>query len=156
MKRNGDDRSGAESGKALRGKLAGGVIGGGREARERPGQIFPGIDLLEFAGAEDGVEDGGAPTGIGVADEEKVLFPEGTGPDAIFHCIGIDVHVAVTGLGIAGELRPAGQSASKLADLRRRRPSVDLGGTRPPGAFFEGPSEIRRPEVAIHLSVVSF
>ena len=43
-------------------------------------------------------------------DEEEVLFADGTRPDAIFHSIGIDEHVAMSGCGIAGELRPAGQS----------------------------------------------
>ena len=74
MKPNGDDRSSAEGGEALRGKLVGGEIGGGGEAGERPGEVAPGIDALELAGAEDGIEDGGAPAGVGVADKEEILF----------------------------------------------------------------------------------
>ena len=56
MKANADDQSSAESSETLRGELAGGVVRGGGEARERPGEVAPFIDALKFAGAEDGVE----------------------------------------------------------------------------------------------------
>src|ERR1017187_10090584 len=91
----------------LRSKLAGGMIGRGGESWKRPGEIAPFVDLVELAGAQDRVDDGGAPDGIWMADEEEVFPGDGARPDAIFHGVGVDVHVAVAGLGITGELRPA-------------------------------------------------
>ena len=85
MRLNGDDQSNAESCETLRGELAGGVVRGGDEARERPREVAPCVDALEFAGAENGVENSGAPTGLGVAHEKEILFPHGTRTNAIFY-----------------------------------------------------------------------
>src|SRR5450759_3512853 len=100
-------RAGEESAwelrEALRRKLVGGVIGGGGEARKRPGQVAPFVDTVQLAGAEDGVEDGGAPAGVGVADKEEILFSDRAWAYRIFHFIGINVDVAVAGLSVAGQ-----------------------------------------------------
>lgn len=79
MRPTGADPSSAESGETLRGELAGGVVNGGGEARQRPSEVAPGIDALKLAGAEDGIEHGGAPAGIGMADEKEILFPTALG-----------------------------------------------------------------------------
>src|ERR1017187_555547 len=75
----------------LRSKLAGGMIGRGGESWKRPGEIAPFVDLVELAGAQDRVDDGGAPAGIWMADEEEVFPGDGARPDAIFHGVGVDV-----------------------------------------------------------------
>ena len=61
--------SARELGEALGRELAGGVIAGGGQVRERPGQVAPFVDPVQLAGAEDRIEDGGAPAGVGMADK---------------------------------------------------------------------------------------
>ncbi len=106
MPPNRSDRSGAESGKALRNKLAGGVVGGGGEPRQSLGEVALLLDALKLAGAEDRIEHRRAPAGVGVTDEE-VLFAIGTRANAVFHSIGIDEHVAMSRSCEASQFRPA-------------------------------------------------
>ena len=61
--------SARELGEALGRELVGGVIGGGGQARKRPGQVTPFVETVQLAGAEDRIEDGGAPAGVGMADK---------------------------------------------------------------------------------------
>jgi hypothetical protein len=70
----GDGDSAWELSEVLRGKLAGGMIGRSSESWQRPGEIAPFVDLVELAGAQNRVDDGGAPAGIGMADEEEVFL----------------------------------------------------------------------------------
>jgi len=61
--------SARELGEALGRELVGGVIGGGGQTWERPGQVVPFVEPMQLAGAENRVEDGRAPTGVGMADK---------------------------------------------------------------------------------------
>jgi hypothetical protein len=72
MARSSREESGLDTREFMRGKECLSLIGGGSEAWERPVEISPGIDSEKFAGAEDGVEDGGPVAGIGMADEKPI------------------------------------------------------------------------------------
>ena len=56
------------------GKLAGGLGGGTGEFGEGPREVRPGIDVEKGAGAENRVDDGGAPAGIWMADEKEIFL----------------------------------------------------------------------------------
>ena len=58
---------------ALRGEVPRGLVGGGCEVWQRPVEIRPGVDFLELAGADDGIEDGGVLAGVGVTYEEPIF-----------------------------------------------------------------------------------
>jgi hypothetical protein len=74
--RRAGEESARELGEAQRSKLVGGVIGGGGETWERPSQVALFVDAVQLADAEDRVEDGRAPAGVGVADKEEILFSD--------------------------------------------------------------------------------
>lgn len=70
------DRSALSAREFIRGELRLGVVGGGGEAGESPIERGPGIDAEELAGAEDGVDDGGAIAGIRMADKQPIFATE--------------------------------------------------------------------------------
>src|ERR1017187_470362 len=96
--------SARELGEALGRELVGGVIGGGCQARQRPGQVAPFIEAVQLAGAEDRVEDGGAPTGAGVTNKEVIFLADGTDANGVFDGVGIDVQMPAAGFGKTRQL----------------------------------------------------
>ena len=99
--------SARELGEALGCELAGGVIGGGGQVRERPGQVAPFVDAVQLAGAEDRIEDGGAPAGVGMADKKVIFLADCTDANGVLDGVGIDVQMPATGFGKTRQLRPA-------------------------------------------------
>src|SRR5947208_1054273 len=59
---------------------------------------------MAFAAHDDGVDDGTAPTGIRVADEQPVLLADRAGPDGILSQIIIDLQPAI--LEVASQWHP--------------------------------------------------
>ena len=65
-------------------------------------QVSQRIDATALAGADDRVDDRGAIAGIGMADEEEVLFPYRRWPDGIFHQVVVEPGAAVLAVGDQG------------------------------------------------------
>src|ERR1017187_1809144 len=107
--RRAGEESARELGEALRRELVGGMVGGGSETRECPGQVAPFVETVQLAGAEDRVEDGGAPTGVGMTDKKIIFFADGADANGVLDGIGIDVQMPAAGFGETRQLRPAFQ-----------------------------------------------
>jgi len=60
----------------LRGEVGGGAVGGRGEGRQGPVEVGPGVDLVQLAGGDYRIDDGGVVAGVGVADEEPVAEAE--------------------------------------------------------------------------------
>jgi len=70
-------------------------VGGVRQAGEDVTQVREGIETATAAAFDDGVEDGAAFAGFGLADEQPVLFAEGGWPDGVLHEVLIDLKVSI-------------------------------------------------------------
>jgi len=70
-------------------------IGGGGQAREDVTQVGEGIDAAAAAAFDDGIEDGAAFPGLGLADEQPILFAEGGGANGILHQVLVDLDAPI-------------------------------------------------------------
>jgi len=59
------------------------LIGEAGEAGEQIAEVFPGIDAAAATTDDEGVEGGAAPTGVGMPQEQPVLFAQAGGPERI-------------------------------------------------------------------------
>ena len=74
------------------GDLAGGHL---RQAREHVAQVGLWVDAAAAAALDEGVEDGSAMAGLGLADEQPVLLPHGRGTDGVLDPVVVDGDAAV-------------------------------------------------------------
>ena len=63
------------------------------------------------AGDDDRVEDGGALAGVGMADEQPVLLPEGGGADVVLDHVGVEPSLAVA--QVRGQAFPLGEQMTR-------------------------------------------
>jgi hypothetical protein len=63
------------------------------------------------AALDDGIQDGATFPGFGVADEEPVLFAQGSGPDGILHEVLVDLDMAI--VKVDAEQFPVAQGVIK-------------------------------------------
>jgi hypothetical protein len=79
--------------------------------RGKPGehvaQVGAGIDAAAAATLDNGVKDGAALAGIGIAQEQPVLFPKSGGPNAVFHEVAVYLDSAI--FEIDTKQRPVGK-----------------------------------------------
>jgi hypothetical protein len=71
-------------GPGLRGDVLDLPVGQVREAGEHVAEVGVGIDPPAAAAFDDRIEDGSALAGLGLADEEPILFADGRGADGVF------------------------------------------------------------------------
>src|SRR5436190_18768839 len=69
--------------------------GGMGQAAQDVGEVVVGIDASASAAAQQGVEDGAAPTCAGMSDEEPAFAADGGGPDRVFDQVVVDLKTAV-------------------------------------------------------------
>ena len=67
----------------------------GGQAGEDVGEVVVGIDAAAAATDQKRVEDGAAPAGIGMSDEEPALAADGGGTDGVFDEVVVDFETAV-------------------------------------------------------------
>jgi hypothetical protein len=94
-------------------------IGGVRQLGEDVAQVSGGIKPAPTAAFDDGVENGATLAGVGLADEQPVLFSEGGGADGIFHQVLVDLDAAIAevdGKRPAGYLLTDGSCGSVQSD----------------------------------------
>lgn len=72
------------------------------QAREDGAQVGVGIEAAPPAAFDDGVDDGAALAGFGVADEEPVFLAESGGANGVFHEVVVDLHAAIVHINFQG------------------------------------------------------
>ena len=77
-------------------------VGHVRQTSEHIPEVSVRIDPAATAAFDDGVEDGAALAGIGFAEEEPVLFSDGSGPDRVFDQVVVDLAIVRIGSGRGG------------------------------------------------------
>ena len=82
-------------------------VGHRGEPGEHVAQVGVGIDAAAAATLDDGLKDGAAVTGIGIAQEQPVLFPKSGGPNGVFHEIVVYLDSAI--FEIDAKQRPVGE-----------------------------------------------
>ena len=70
-------------------------VGHGGKPGEDVAQVGVGIDAASTTTLDDGVKDGAAVTGVGIAQEQPVLLSEGGGPNRVFHEVIVDLQAAL-------------------------------------------------------------
>ena len=70
-------------------------VGHVRQSCEDVAKISERIQPASAAVFDDGINDGAALAGFGLADEEPVLLADGRGADGVFHQIIVDLNPAV-------------------------------------------------------------
>lgn len=70
-------------------------------------EVVAGVDAQAPAVFQDGVEDGAALAGIGVAEEQPVLLSQGGGADGILDEVVVDLQPPV--IAVAEQLGPEGE-----------------------------------------------
>ena len=71
------------------------LIGQRGESAEHIGEIRVRVDAVALAGADQGVEHGGAVAGFGVPDEEPIFLSHRRRPDGVFNDVGVEFGLAV-------------------------------------------------------------
>ena len=65
------------------------------EPGEHVAQVGVGIDAAATATLDNGVKDGAAVAGIGIAEKQPVLFPKSGGPNGVFHEVVVDLDAPI-------------------------------------------------------------
>ena len=78
------------------------MVGQMREAGEEVAEVCVGIDVPAAAAFDDGVNDRTALASSRFADEEPVLFSDGSWPNRIFHKVVVDLDAAVPQVNFQG------------------------------------------------------
>lgn len=89
---------------SLRGEVFHLPVGGGGQFGQHIAQVSVRIQTTPAAAFDEGVEDGAAFSGLGLAEEQPILFAQGRGPDGIFHEVIVDLDAAV--FEVNAQLRP--------------------------------------------------
>ena len=63
--------------------------------REHVAQVSERVEVAAAAVFDEGVDDGAALSGIGIADEEPIFLADGRGTDGIFHEVIVELHAAI-------------------------------------------------------------
>jgi hypothetical protein len=90
-------------------------VGHGGKPGEHVAEIGIGIEAASAATLDDGVEDGAAVTGVGIAQEQPVLFSKGSWPNGVFDQVIMYALKGVRGIRVqipAGDIAPARSTGS--------------------------------------------
>ncbi len=98
------------------------MVGHGRKPGKRFAQVGESFDPVRIAGDYHRVEGGGAPTGVGLADEEPVLLSEGREADGILR-----QGVVQAGLSVFDMACQRRHMAAGIAEERERPASLPQG-----------------------------
>jgi len=77
------------------------------QSREHIAQIGVGVNAPPSAALDEGVDDGAALTGIGIPNEEPVLFAKRRWANSVLHAIVVDFYLAVAQIHL--QSRPLSQ-----------------------------------------------
>jgi hypothetical protein len=78
------------------------MVGHVGQAREHVLEVSVGINAPAPAAFNEGINDGGPFSGVGLANEEPVLLSQGRGPDGIFHQVVVDLYPAISPINFQG------------------------------------------------------
>ena len=84
-------------------------------------RVGVGIDAAATATLNDGVEDGAALAGIGIAQEQPVLFSKSGRPNGVFHKVIVYLHSAIFEMGVVYQMTSEGRQGRAL-----RRQAAEL------------------------------
>ena len=87
-------------------------------------RVGVGIDAAATATLNDGVEDGAALAGIGIAQEQPVLFSKSGRPNGVFHKVIVYLHSAIFEMGVVYQMTSEGRQGRAL---RRQAAEAGIG-----------------------------